>query len=203
VIVVGTHYGRVVACDWKTDVKIFRRQYFATTEIAYVDGLAIDSVRDVLWIAAVGRAFGVDANSGEPSPMLQLGVADSAQSVACSIDGALLAVGAAKGTHVYLLSGSTPLVAQRLDSRFAFARVVTFSPDSRILAILAGTSGPSVARLYDTASFNLIGEIEDEDRDQFPWYPLMPACDRVMEWSITHLGLPHSEDTSGSGSGPR
>jgi hypothetical protein len=170
VIAVGTFDGLVVAWDRQSDRELFRRRYFPREQMAWITDLAIDPLRDVMWIAWGGQVFAVSANSGDPIPNLVVEIGQEVGAIAYATALGVLAVGGLMRTHLLRTDGVSVEPLDTFETPGRWFKTSSFSSDGCVLAVHAGGIGPSAIALYATQSLAALGDpIGDEygEHDSF------------------------------------
>ncbi len=156
IVVLGTDYGMLVAWDWVRNSVLFRRRYFPRSDIIWMTALAIDARNNLLLFVVSNVLYEVRLTDGELLRQRSLGPPEETGRIAFHARNSLLAVGGLMHTRLYK-TDVEPALLWEIQNPLPLVHQICFSPDGRLLAVLAGMGiGGTALMIVDVSAGRVV-----------------------------------------------
>jgi len=196
-VVLGTDYGMLVAWDWVENSVLFRRRYFPRSDIIWMTALAIDARNNLLLFVVSNVLYEVRLTDGELLRQRSLGLPEETGRIAFHAQDDLLAVGGLMHTRLYK-GRIEPTLLWEIQNPLPLVHQICFSPDGRLLAVLAGMGlGGTALMIVDVRAGRVVS------RHGQVWPPKSMSVNRWLGLGIRWVSFCSISDLLAIGEGGR
>jgi len=197
IVILGTDYGLLLAWDWVRNSVLFRKRYFPRSDIVWMTGLAVDARNNMLLFVESNVLYEVRLTDGEILRKTSLGVPEETGKISFHGSDALLAVGGLMHTRLYKVDPE-PTLLWEVPNPLPLVSRVCFSPDGRLLAVLAGMGFGGTALMIVNVSTGRV-----LSRHGQVWPPKNMTLTKWMGLSIRWMSFSSTSELLAVGEGGR